>query len=162
MQKKLNLLILLTGILLSANSLKAQSYQTAVGLRFGGLSSGLTVKHFVSKSSALEGILTVGRKSFIITGLYEKHTVVENSKSLNFYYGFGGHLGFFQDGGSYYYNDHRIYTSTTVAGIDGILVMGYTFKNVPINIGMDVKPFIDFYNGNFVYFDGGISLRYAF
>ncbi len=162
MSKKILFFILLFGNFFIANNLKAQSYQTAVGLRFGGLSSGLTVKHFVSKTSALEGILSVGRRSFIITGLYEKHTAVDNSKALNFYYGIGGHLGVFQDGGSYYYNDHRLYTSTTVVGIDGILGMGYTFKNAPINIGMDVKPFIDFYNEKFVYFDGAISLRYTF
>lgn len=29
-------------------------------------------------------------------------------------------------------------------------------------INLDVKPFVDFYNGSYIYVDGGISLRYVF
>ena len=158
------LLIMFLGAFFITGNVSAQSYQTAVGLRFGGLTSGLTVKHFVSKTSALEGILSVGRRSFIVTGLYEKHIPVDNSNAFKFYFGGGGHLGFFQnDGGYYYYNDRPLYTTSyTVAGIDGIAGIEYKFKEAPINIGLDFKPFIDFFNGNTVYFDGGLSIRYTF
>jgi hypothetical protein len=150
------------GILFITNNGSAQNYQTGIGARFGGLTSGLTVKHFVSNTSALDGILGIGHKSLIVTGLYEKHVPVNNSRLCKLYYGAGGHLGFFQNGGSYFYNDHRQYTSSTVVGVDGIVGMEYTFKDSPVNIGLDFKPFIDFFNGSTVYFDGGISLRYSF
>jgi hypothetical protein len=161
-KKKLQLIILFIGILFISGSVKAQSYQTALGLRFGGLTSGLTIKHFISTTSALEGIVSLGNQSFIVTGLYEMHSSVDNSKDFKFYYGAGGHVGFFQDGGSYYYNHGRLYTSTAVVGVDGILGLEYKFRNAPINVSMDLKPFVDFFNGGFVYFDGGISVRYTF
>lgn len=141
------------GILFITNDGSTQSYQTGIGLRVGGLTSGLTVKHFVSNTSAMEGTLGVGNKSFTLTGLYEKPTPVEHCDAFKFYYGAAGHIGFFQNGGSYYYNDHRLYTSSAVAGVDGILGMEYKFKDAPVNTGLDFKPFIDFFNGSTVYFD---------
>lgn len=140
----------------------AQGYKTGVGVRFGGLTSGLTVKHFTSSKTALEGILSVGNRSFIVTGLYEVHVPADKSNALKFYYGIGGHLGFFRDGGSYYYYGDKLYTNTTVAGLDGVLGLEYKFPTAPISLGIDFKPFIDFFNGSIVYFDGGLSLRYTF
>lgn len=143
-------------------TLHAQSYKTGLGLRFGGLTSGLTLKHFTNQTTALEGIVSLGRQSILVTGLYEKHAPLGGAGSAKLFYGFGGHLGFFQDGGRYYYNDNRIYTSSTVVGIDGILGLDFKLNKAPINISMDVKPFVDFFGGNYFYFDGGISVRYTF
>ncbi|HJV19925.1 MAG TPA: hypothetical protein VJ552_08630 [Sediminibacterium sp.] len=156
------IIALLISLFFSVENSSAQSYKTAAGLRFGGLTSGLTIKHFTNSNTALEGILSIGRKSVLITGLYERHAPAGKNSSLRFLYGAGAHLGFFQDGGSYYYNNSRIYTSTTVIGIDGILGLDYKFNKAPVNISMDIKPFIDFFGGNYIYFDGGISLRYTF
>ncbi|MDP1843996.1 MAG: hypothetical protein Q8K64_11285 [Sediminibacterium sp.] len=162
MNKRFLLLITVLSIAIASTNLSAQSYKNGLGLRFGGLTNGLTVKHFMNSSSALEGILSVGRQSFIVTGLYEKHSAVDGSKRFNVFYGGGAHIGFFQNGGSYYYNSNRFYTSSTVVGLDGILGLDYKFNGAPINISMDIKPFVDFFDGNFVYFDGGLSLRYTF
>lgn len=54
------------------NLSKAQDYITALGLR-AGFSNGFTVKHFVSHTGALEGILGVGWYGSDLTGLYEVH-----------------------------------------------------------------------------------------
>lgn len=161
LRKYLHTSLLMIFLILSG-TLSAQPYKTALGLRFGGLTSGVTIKHFTKSNTALEGILSIGQKSFLITGLYEIHTATSNNSPLNFLYGVGAHVGFFQDGGSYYYNDKRPYTATTVLGIDGILGLDYKFNKAPVNITMDLKPFIDFFGGNYVYLDGGISLRYTF
>jgi hypothetical protein len=146
--------ILIVAIILCAVSIysatNAQSYKTGLGLRFGGLTSGLTLKHFTNPTTALEGIVSLGRQSIVVTGLYEKHAPL------------GGHLGFFQDGGRYYYNDNRIYTASTVVGIDGILGLDFKLNKAPINISMDIKPFVDFFGGNYFYMDGGLSVRYTF
>lgn len=155
-------LSLMIGFLFSTTNSTAQAYNTALGLRFGGLTSGLTVKHFTNSNTALEGILSIGRRSFVITGLYEKHTAADAKSALKFLYGVGAHVGFFQDGGGYYYNNGRDYTSTAVLGIDGILGLDYKFNKAPINMSLDIKPFIDFFGGNYVYMDGGVSLRYTF
>jgi hypothetical protein len=145
----------------SCLSIKAQNYQTALGVRFGGLSNGVTLKHFISNASAIEGIASIGNRTFIVTGLYELHTSVDHSKLFKFYYGAGAHIGFFQNGGYYnYYTNY--YSNQAVIGIDGIIGLGYKFYSAPINIGMDFKPFIDFNSGSNFYFDGGLSIRYTF
>gem|GEM_PF-2805857 len=130
------------GILFITNSGSAQSYKTGIGPRFGGLTSGLTVKQFNSTTSALEEGAGHPRRSA-------------------FYYGDSVNTDFFRDGDSYYYNDHRLYTTSTVTGIDEIPGMEYTFKDIPADTGLDFKPFIDLFNGSTVYFDGGLSLLYT-
>jgi hypothetical protein len=140
------------GILFITHSGSAQSYKTGIGPRFGGLTSGLTVKQFNSTTSApQEG---AGHKRFILAG-YEEHHPVDRPRMAAFYYGDGVNTDFFRDGDSYYYNDHRLYTTSTVTGINEKPVMGYTFKDTRADTGQDFKPFIDFFNGRTVYFDGG-------
>jgi hypothetical protein len=156
---KLSILFIL---IISSFSVNAQGYNTALGIRFGGLSNGITLKHFVSNASAVEGILSLGNRTVIITGLYEMHTSIDHSQLFRFYYGVGAHVGFFQDGGYYYYHNNILYTSQSVVGIDGIIGLGYKFKTAPINIGMDLKPFMDFNSGTNLFFDGGVSVRYTF
>jgi hypothetical protein len=155
-------LLLTIVLIISCVFVKAQSYKTALGVRLGGLSNGITLKHFISPNSALEGIASIGNRTFIVTGLYELHSSVDNSKLFKFYYGAGAHIGFFQDGGYYNYYNSYYYTNQTVIGIDGIIGLGYKFYSAPINIGMDFKPFMDLNNGSNFYFDGAISIRYTF
>jgi hypothetical protein len=153
-----------------------QDYKTGIGVRLGGLTSGLTIKHFVNPTAAIEGILGFGYRSFVITGLYEKHNDISTAPGLKWLYGLGAHLGFFRYGGYYYRvkynygNGNKGYVyyvedpdnTAAVAGVDFILGMDYKFKNAPFNIGLDIKPFFDFYNGPYGYFDGALSIRFAF
>ncbi len=152
-------------IMLSATAAHAQSqsYGTAIGARLGGLTSGLTIKHFTSSSTALEGIVSFGSRSFLITGLYEVHNPISGASGLQWLYGVGAHIGFFNDGGSYYtFRGEHVYNNRSVVGLDLILGLDYKFKGAPINIGIDVKPIIDFYDGAIVYFDTGLSIRLTF
>ena len=63
--------------------------------------------------------------------------------------------------GSYFYNDHRLYTSSIAGGTKEISVMEYTYNEVAVNATPDFKPFVDFFNGSTVYFDGGLNLHYT-
>jgi len=180
--KKVIALLMAAGIIsLTANAQQSNAptpstgssdYNTAIGARFGGLTSGLTVKHFTNPNTALEGILSFGYNSFLVTGLYEKHVDIPSAEGLKWLYGIGGHVGFFRYRGYYYWvaydNGNRIYyvsspgTSAAVAGLDFILGLDYKFRNAPFSVGLDTKPFIDFYNGTNGYFDGALSVRFAF
>ena len=139
--------------------LNAQDYRTGIGLR-GGFSSGLTLKHFVSNKAAFEGILSTRWRGFDITGLYEIHGEAFDVERLNWYYGFGAHLGFW-DGR--YAPWGSVGSTYTVIGIDGILGIEYNFTEIPVNISLDWKPAINVFGNQGFWGDGGaISLRYIF
>lgn len=156
-------------ILLITASAGAQNYKTGIGVRFGGFTSGLTFKTFVNSTSAIEAIGSFGHRSFLLTGLYEKHKAVSNAQGLQWLYGGGAHMGFFRYGGSYWIYKNKgthIYVeeegvSRSVFGVDFILGLDYKFNNAPLNIGLDIKPFFDFYNGTQGYFDGAFSFRFV-
>lgn len=159
--------------LVSASVVNAQQYSTAIGLRLGGYNSGISVKHFIGSANALEGLITFGRSAFRITGLYEHHTAFPNAEGLSWYYGAGVHVGFYTNdyGYSYwrYYKNKGTYIfinddyrdSNISIGGDFILGLEYKFKNAPINLGLDVKPFIDFVPGFFGYWEGALSVRFT-
>ena len=139
----------------------AQDYRTGIGLR-AGYPAGLTIKHFISNSTALEGLLSTRWRGFVITGLFESHRQFADVQNLNWYYGFGAHIGFWN--GSYNYNywgDPG--ESYTVVGIDGILGLEYNFEEFPVNIGLDWKPAFNIIGYQGFWGDGAaFSIRYIF
>ncbi len=155
--KKIGLTLLLAVCLFFVGN--AQDYNTGIGLR-GGFSNGLTVKHFISEKAALEGILASRWSGFQITGLYEIHNRAFDTDRLNWYFGFGAHVGF--------WNGKRVPWSEnndqyTVIGVDGILGLEYNFREVPINLSLDWKPELNFYGHSGFWADGGaFSIRYIF
>lgn len=152
--------IVLTFIfVLSVTLASAQEYNTGVGLR-AGLSQGLTIKHFVSEKAAFEGLLSTRWRGFDITGLYEIHNRAFDVDRLNWYYGFGAHVGFWDGSNTSWGNTGTTYT---VIGIDGILGIEYNFSEAPINIGLDWKPAINLTGYTGFWGDGGaLSIRYIF
>jgi hypothetical protein len=165
--------ILILFLVLFALKSNAQQYNTGIGLRLGGFNNGITLKHFTGTTTALEGIASFGRGSFRVTGLFEKHTEFPTAPGLSWYYGAGAHIGFFTNeyGYSYfrYYNNRKNfvfvnddYRDNTVAiGADFILGLEYKFQNAPVNIGLDVKPFVDIIPGFFGYWEAALSFRFT-
>ena len=152
MKKIFFLFILIATISLNA---KAQDYLTGIGIR-GGTSNGLTVKHFIGTRSALEGLFATRWEGFNITGLYELHSNAFDTPRLNWYYGFGGHIGFWN-------GSHRYHDQTSVIGIDGIIGIEYNFDVIPFNISLDWKPGINLigYSG-FWGDEVALSVRFIF
>ena len=147
--------LLITSTLMS----NAQDYGTGIGFR-GGLSNGLTVKHFISSENAIEGILSTRWHGFNITGLYEIHSQAFDTPGLKWYYGFGGHLGFWDGRYSPWWDDTDSYT---VLGIDGIIGLEYSLADVPINVGIDWKPGLNLVGYTGFWGDElAISIRYIF
>lgn len=139
----------------------AQDYNTGIGLR-GGFANGITIKHFVSSSTAFEGIIASRWRGLELTGLYEIHGRAFNTERMKWYIGFGGHVGFWN--GDYtrkYWGEPG--TSYTVIGVDGILGLEYNFSEVPFNISIDWKPAFNFFGYFGFWADGGaFSIRYIF
>jgi len=139
----------------------AQDYNTGVGFR-GGFSNGLTIKHFTGPKSAFELILSSRWRGFEITGLYEIHNQAFNTPGFKWYYGFGGHVGFWNgDYTNKYWGEPG--TSYAVIGLDGILGLEYSFTEIPINLGLDWKPAFNIIGYSGFWADGGaFSIRYIF
>ena len=162
-------------------------YTTGIGLRGGGYSSGLTIKHFLGsgKGVAIEGLVTTEylARGARLTLLGEKHVGVADVKGLQFYYGAGFHAGAYQ--GRYYFADTRYYykgrkkddyllitnrngyyydDNTYLAiGADLILGIEYKLQDLPFVVGVDYKPFFEVFRGyTGFYNDAAISLRFTF
>lgn len=147
-------------LMASSLSLNAQNYNTGIGIR-GGLSNGLTIKHFVSSSSAIEGIVAGRWGGILITGLYEFDNEF-NTPGLNWYYGAGGHVGIWDTPkhASWWVEGD---VSSPVIGVDAILGIEYTFADFPVSISLDWKPAINLIGYTGVWADSGaFSIRYVF
>lgn len=155
--------IFLFAILFSTASF-AQNYKTGVGVRLGP-SNGLSVKHFISSDAAIEGLLATRWGGFHIVGLYEKHQWIFNDPNLSFYYGGGGHVGVWDKnhrGPDWFFDDY--YDDDFIAvGVDGIVGIEYTFKEVPFNVSLDYKPAFNIVEHTGFWLDElGLSIRFTF
>ncbi len=155
-----NIVLAITILVSVALKINAQDYNTGIGIR-GGPSNGLTVKHFITENAALEGLLATRWDGFNITGLYEIHATAFNTPRLNWYYGLGGHIGFWDGTKNDYWFNHS--GNYTVVGIDGIIGIEYNIETIPFNIGMDWKPGLNIigYQG-FWGDEAAISVRFIF
>lgn len=154
--------LLIAAMLLSMASLsQAQNYSTAAGLRLGYF-NGLTIKHFISGTNALEGIASFRWGGFAVTGLYEWQKPVKGADNLDYFLGLGGHIGFW-DNNKYYWYDADRNGSFAVIGVDFIAGLEYTFPGVPFNVGLDWKPAFNLIGDTHWWGDGvALSVRYTF
>lgn len=155
-------------------------YQTGLGVRAGGYSSGLTIKHFLGDKNnvAVEGLITSEYKARggRLTLLLEKHHPIKELKGLQFYYGAGAHLGAYR--GRYYFRDYRYYKGRkydqyyvyydddhlyVTPGADLILGLEYKMEDLPFVVGVDYKPFFEVFDGYAGFYnDAAVSLRFTF
>jgi hypothetical protein len=151
--------------LASILELRAQDFKTGLGIRVGG-TSGVTVKHFYSRAMAFEGILGFFGNGSSLTGLVEKHGLAFDTKGLQFYYGGGAHVAFYN--GRYRYNnsfwrDINYYDRREVAiGVNGVLGLEYTIPDLPIAFSLDFKPFVEVGPGGYVGFSPDPSVGVKF
>ena len=149
--------LLLSGVYLvkaQSHSATGTDYQTALGVKIwdGG---GISLKHFINDSRAVEGIGYFYKRGFRLTALYEIHYDISGAPGLKWYVGPGAHLGVYNDK---YYRENR-----AVLGIDGVIGLDYKFNNAPINLSLDWQPTFEFandfgFNGSW----GGLGIRYTF
>ena len=137
----------------------AQDYKTGIGLR-AGVPYGLTVKHFLNESHALEGILASRWQGFVITGLYQNEYWTGEYPGLNWYWGFGAHVGFWDAGANPRVSD--TYTGSVI-GADAILGIEYTFDSIPLNLSLDILPTVNIIGyAGWGGINGALSVRYVF
>ncbi len=141
-------------------NVNAQDYTTAIGVR-GGFAQGVTIKHFVSSTTAIEAIVTTKWKGFNMIGLYEIHAPAFDVDRLSWYYGVGGHVGFW-DGKNHHpwFDDNK---SHTLLGLDGIVGIEYTVAEIPFCFSLDWKPAFNFFDVMQTSFgEAALSIRFVF
>jgi hypothetical protein len=130
----------------------AQSeYKTAVGLSLdfgsGGTLVGPSLKHFFTERSAGDVELLFGTRITMVNLLYQYHGRIENAAGLQWYAGIGPSILLGSGGGS----------SIAVRPLVG---MDYKFKDVPLSLALDWRPYIGggdgFLPGRF-----GLGFRYV-
>jgi hypothetical protein len=141
----------------------AQSnYKTALGLRLNE-GAGITVKHFVSEKSSIEGILYTRWRGFNLTGLYQGNFPVFSEPGFRFFMGGGAHIGVWDRNRNPWWKDEEYNDTRAVFGLDGQIGLEYTFGQLPLNLSIDWKPAINFIGvSNFWGGDLALSVRYAF
>jgi hypothetical protein len=126
-------------------------YRTSLGVKF--YPGAITLKHFISDRSALEGLAYFHWGGTRITGLYELHYNIEGVPGLQWYIGPGAHIGFYGNK----------YADGTQVGLDGVLGLDYKIRQAPLNLSLDWQPSFEFGSGRGFYGGwGGLSVRYVF
>jgi hypothetical protein len=153
------LLIVSALIIFFGLKVNAQEYKTSLGLR-AGLPYGVTIKHFFGKSNAVEGILASRWQGFVVTALLENEHWTGNYPGLNWFWGLGAHVGFWDAGNNP--NLSKQY-SGSVIGVDGILGLEYTFDEIPLNLSLDLLPTVNLIGSTgWGGINGALSIRYVF
>jgi len=139
--------IILSILIFSFGATHAQDYMKAAGLR-GGLTSGLTYRQFLDPELAYEAILSgrLGGLQFTILRQHFQPALWKIADDFFVTYGYGGHVGWtytntyhfmFRD----YYHEKKKFSP--LVGMDGYLGLEYHFPTIPLQAGLDFKPFFE-------------------
>jgi hypothetical protein len=139
---------------LFGNSLDAQSYGTALGVRLGD-GIGLTVQQQVVVHGTVEGILSSSNKDLTLNVLYEHHTSLL-TRGLNFYLGGGFYKTWIHQ------DDNLITQPTNPYGLSPIIGIELTIAR-KINLSADIKPTVRLggNGGKGFEWHTGVSVRYV-
>jgi hypothetical protein len=164
-------LSLLLPLLLVTAAAQGQDWEAQGGARLGA-TSGFDMKLIKDRSLAIETILGFRSSGVQVYFLAEKMKPIMTDRLENFYayYGGGVHAGFvgwdsyYSSNSPYYhYYEHKYYGPAI--GIDGIIGAEYCFQTVPVSMGINFKPFFEFYGPSvprFNFWDFGVTFRYCF
>lgn len=122
--------LLIAVLMVSALAVKAQDYNSAIGLRFGGENAGVTYKQYLG-SNALDFTANwhLGEYSSLnVQGLYEfQYNLATN---LDWYWGLGAHVGMWGGKDS----------AALWLGVDAVIGLEYHIPGVPLAISADYRP----------------------
>jgi hypothetical protein len=167
---KKTLLLIITCTIICSSVVSGQSQQ--VGLR-AGFRGGIFYQ-VTSKAGNAElgyhALLSFNNHGLQLTGLRIIYgaQLSEISPDLYLSWGYGAHLGFENNyrerylGEIYSYRERQF---NPVAGVDGWGSLEYRFREVPLNISLNIKPYVELSFPSFVRFmpaDLGLSVSYVF
>jgi hypothetical protein len=143
--------------LFACNTLNAQSYKTALGIRLSSrdavVNNSVSFKQFLNQKTALEALFTFDKKA-ALGALIEIHKELPGTEGLYWLYGGGAYLGFDAD---------KTNPSRSLMGLQGVVGLDYKFSGLPINLSLDWKPELNIIdNINFEPAALALSIRFTF
>lgn len=161
------LLIILAFVNLSIFTF-SQEFEHAIGIR-AGYTGGVDFRIYSDDLNSYRFLLGWRDNGAQIHALKEFHRfdLFTFTDQLNFVFGFGVHMGYQRwDQKHYNYNtSYYVTRSAFIAGLDGLAGLEYMFLKVPVSLGLEVKPYFDFFGRDFFYlqpFDFAFTAKYHF
>ncbi|MFC2098712.1 hypothetical protein ACFLTA_08155 [Bacteroidota bacterium] len=160
---------IITALLLISIQASGQDFLHSAGIR-GGLTSGITYRGYLNPELAYEGLMSFRGSGLQFTILRQHFEPALWHISNGFFaiYGYGGHLGFTNS-----YSHKHLYKTvhrpdkkfSPLVGLDGYLGIEYHFPGIPVQVGLDYKPFFEL--SLYEYFqvnawDVAFTLKYKF
>jgi hypothetical protein len=166
------IIIVYSLIFITSLSVSAQFETRQAGFRMG-YRSGIfyQVSHEAGNAEiAYNGMLSFHNSGVQVTGLKIIYETSRGSISPNlvFSWGYGGHVGFIYSdhvrfmGEDYYFNDDRF---CPVLGIDGWVSAEYRITDIPLNVSLNLKPYVELTFPSFLKvtpWDFAVSVSYVF
>jgi hypothetical protein len=169
---KKHLLILVIATTLSGSVIWGQLATRQAGLRMGYRGGVFyQLSHDAGNAEiAYNGMVGFSNNGVQVTGLRIIYETSINSISPDLYlaWGYGGHVGFNYIDHTGYFGDVYSFERRRfcpVIGADGWLAAEYRVREVPINISLNLKPFVELTIPAFVRvmpFDLALSVSYVF
>jgi hypothetical protein len=161
MKRIVTVLLFLLLLNIASNGQQYYRTSTSVGLRIG-FPYGLTVRHFIDRYNALEFIAAANLRGFIAAGLIENEHKTFIYPGLYWYWGLGVHGGVVDTNKNTYIYTRKAYAGP-VFGVDAVIGLDYTFREIPLNLSFDLLPSINLagytgWNG----LNTALSARYVF
>ncbi len=153
-------ILVFLALILSGQLALAQDYQPGIGVR-GGVFSGVSFKHFISPNDAVEAVAAFHFGGLFMAGMYQRHVMAFDVPGLNWYYGAGAHLGFYEGRDRPRWFDERD-RNYVVFGVNGVVGIEYKIEEIPISIGLDVTPALNIVDRFRLWTGAGLTLRYVF
>lgn len=161
------LLLILTFVSLSMLAFP-QEFRYAAGIR-AGYTGGVEFRLYTDDLNSYKFLLGSRDRGTIFHAIKEFHRpgLFSFTDQLNLVYGFGVHMGYERWDQRYYKYNYSYYVTRTafIAGLDGLAGLEYMFFKVPVSLGVEVKPYFDFFGRDFFQlqpFDFAFTAKYHF
>ena len=146
----------------------SQEFRNAIGIR-AGYTGGIEYRIYSDDLNSYKFLLGWREGGALIHAIKEFHRydLFTFTDQLIFVYGAGVHIGYERWDQQYYnYNTSYYVTRTAfIAGIDGLAGLEYMFREVPLSLGLEVKPYFDLFGREFFdiqLFDFAFTAKYHF
>ncbi len=160
--------ILSSTLIILSSSAFSQDFRYAAGIR-AGYTGGIEFRIYTDELNSYKFLLGSRQNGAVIHALKEFHKpgLFSFTDHLNFVYGGGLHVGYerWNQRFSRYNSVYYVTNTDFIAGIDGLAGLEYMFPEVPISLGIEVKPYFDLF-GREIFdlelFDFAFTVKYHF